>query len=447
MIDGAQDDGAKEQGIGDEGQLTQGPRLYVLVLSRMAQREAWTGYVNPSKPSVFSPISPDSARPSVICNSGLGVMHMCEGNSHHLLARWRRVYSCTRLLRVYQLLRLCCSWSTARHQQTARELAARSGVVPGLWAGSRIRIGNMELHAPSNPKLLSPAAKPLSSPERPWRRHWQEKKNKKKPGDLQPASWLISPLRGRCCTICCIGLWATAASSLRVCQNQARRARRARRGICTSLGWWDGGMWWDGWWGMLPGVGFWMDGRAGCVRTVPTGCQCWSSPRPSSICAPQIDRGGSAILASRTLPLVVSTGEIPQSQSQSQREGGLVSTLNLHTGKNATLWRVEWWCWADQGALTGRIPIPSSPHADAQCVNVSFVRPMRGASIQAQPLVKFSCEPSGPQDPVTACLMSMIGDNRATPPTSPRGRSGKIGPLKLPEPAVEMTTTLLRISR
>ena len=285
MIDGAQDDGAKEQGICDEGQLTQGPRLYVLlVLPRMAQREAWTGYVNPSKPSVSSPISPDSARPSVIRNSGLGVMHMCEGNSHQLLARCRRVYSCTRLLRVYQLLRLCCSCRTARHQQTARELAARSGVVLGLWAGSRIQIGNMELHAPSNPKLCPPAAKPLSSPERPWRRHWQKKKKNTEAWGLQPASWLISPLRGRCCTICCIGVWATAASSLRVCQKPSSAGSAGSAGHLHLVG--DGGM--VGCGGMDGGachqglVSGWMGIRT--LRAVSTSCQCWSSfaCRPSA---------------------------------------------------------------------------------------------------------------------------------------------------------------------
>ena len=162
MIDGAQDDGAKEQGICDEGQLTQGPRLYVLlVLPRMAQREAWTGYVNPSKPSVSSPISPDSARPSVIRNSGLGVMHLCEGNSHQLLARCRRVYSCTRLLRVYQLLRLCCSCRTARHQQTARELGARSSQRGGSGALGWESHPNWQhgVTCAVQPKTLSPCGK------------------------------------------------------------------------------------------------------------------------------------------------------------------------------------------------------------------------------------------------------------------------------------------------
>lgn len=58
-------------------------------------------------------------------------------------------------------------------------------------ANSCIQIGIMELHAPSNPKLLSPEAKALSFPLN------GVGSASKKLKCLQTAIWLISSLRGR----------------------------------------------------------------------------------------------------------------------------------------------------------------------------------------------------------------------------------------------------------
>lgn len=55
---------------------------------------------------------------------------------------------------------------------------------------------------------------------------------------LQPAIWLISSLRGRCCcTICCISVWDRWEVRIRPgCQSKLGGASASR------WGWWDGGM-------------------------------------------------------------------------------------------------------------------------------------------------------------------------------------------------------------
>ncbi len=58
----------------------------------------------------------------------------------------------------------CCpvSLPAVLHGGRCQRAARRRGVVPTVWAGSRIQIGNMELHAPYQPKTSIPAAKALA---------------------------------------------------------------------------------------------------------------------------------------------------------------------------------------------------------------------------------------------------------------------------------------------
>ncbi len=267
---------------------------------------------------------------------------MCEGNSHQLFAWCENVYSCARLLRVYQLLTLRCSCRaspspTKSERARGSQLAAGWFRCFGLGVASKLATWSYMRRPTQNLCPLRQSRPPLLDVY-----GGGTGENTEACGICNQQSGHVD---GDVAQFVASASGATAASSLRGANKAGCLSKSKLGGLggasASRWGWWDGGMWWDGWWGMLPGVGLWIDGSpdtADSPNGLPVGAPIIHPHSANRPLAPHCsDRGGSAILASRTLPLVVSKGEIPQSQSQ--RASGLVSTLNLRTGKNATLWR------------------------------------------------------------------------------------------------------------
>ena len=79
MIDGAQDDGAKEQGIATRGSLLRDPAFTYLYFLACPREKLGPGMLTLRNHRCLSDFSGWRARPSGICNSGLGVMHPVRG--------------------------------------------------------------------------------------------------------------------------------------------------------------------------------------------------------------------------------------------------------------------------------------------------------------------------------------------------------------------------------